>query len=110
MVGRNVCERSDVIDFMHDKYSYERIEMALHFKKPTHHDVRYCPALRDRGQPVSHSLSLMFVVRDECGLAVDFEIEGDFPQFGKYDSRVDELAVSLVTMFMGMMRAFPDGP
>lgn len=95
----------NVIHFMHDKYSYERIEMALHDR-----DILRTMACGIAGLSVAaDSLSaIKFAkvkpVRNENGIAVDFEIEGDFPCYGNNDDRVDSIAVELVETFMGMIR------
>jgi formate C-acetyltransferase len=91
----------NVIHFMHDKYSYEAIQMALHDR-----DVIRTLACGIAGLSVAaDSLSAIKYakvkpVRDETGLAVDFEIEGEYPQFGNNDERVDAIACDLVERFM----------
>ncbi|MFB5759490.1 formate C-acetyltransferase [Paenibacillus medicaginis] len=95
----------NVIHYMHDKYSYERIEMALHDR-----DILRTMACGIAGLSVAaDSLSAIKYakvkpVRNEQGIAVDFEIEGEFPCYGNNDDRVDSLAVGLVESFMGMIR------
>ncbi|CAM4336960.1 formate acetyltransferase [Bacillus manliponensis] len=95
----------NVIHYMHDKYSYERIEMALHDT-----DVVRTMATGIAGlSVVADSLSAIKYakvkpIRDENGIAVDFEVEGDFPKYGNNDDRVDELAVQLVKTFMKKLR------
>jgi formate C-acetyltransferase len=90
---------------MHDKYSYERIEMALHDR-----DILRTMACGIAGLSVAaDSLSAIKYakvkpVRNEQGIAVDFEIEGDFPCYGNNDDRVDGIAVELVEAFMSMIR------
>ena len=98
----------NVIHFMHDKYAYERIEMALHDYAPVRTMAFGIAGL----SVIADSLSAIRyarvkVVRDETGLVVDYQIEGDFPKFGNNDNRVDQLAASVVSMFMGKLRAFP---
>src|SRR4051812_13572278 len=98
----------NVIHYMHDKYAYERIEMALHDYAP----LRTMAFGMAGMSVVSDSLSAMKyakvrVVRDETGLATDYETEGEYPQFGNNDNRVDHLATWLVTTFMGKLRKFP---
>lgn len=98
----------NVIHYMHDKYSYERIEMALHDYAPVRTMAFGIAGL----SIVADSLSAMRharvkVVRDETGLVVDYETEGDFPMFGNNDSRVDQLASSVVSMFMSKLRKHP---
>lgn len=93
------------IHYMHDKYSYERIEMALHDK-----EILRTMACGIAGlSVVADSLSAIKYakvkpIRNEQGIAVDFEVEGDFPCYGNNDDRVDSLAVELVEKFMTMIR------
>jgi formate C-acetyltransferase len=98
----------NVIHYMHDKYAYERIEMALHDYAPLRTMAFGIAGL----SVVSDSLSAMkyaqvHVVRDETGLVTDYRIEGDFPKFGNNDNRVDQLAVWAVSMFMNKLRKYP---
>ena len=98
----------NVIHYMHDKYSYERIEMALHDYAP----VRTMAFGIAGMSVVADSLSAIRfakvkVVRDETGLIVDYQIDGDFPKFGNNDNRVDQLAASVVSMFMNKLRKHP---
>src|SRR5499427_7733930 len=98
----------NIIHYMHDKYAYERIEMALHDYSP----VRTMAFGMAGLSVVSDSLSAIRyarvkVVRDETGLVVDYQIEGDFPVFGNNDNRVDQLASWLVSTFMGKLRKYP---
>ncbi len=91
----------NIIHYMHDKYCYERIEMALHDE-----DILRTSACGLAGlSVVADSLSAIKfakvkTIRNEDGLVVDFEIEGDYPMFGNNDSEVDDIAVSLVKNFM----------
>ncbi|WAA09006.1 formate C-acetyltransferase [Fervidibacillus albus] len=91
----------NIIHYMHDKYSYERLEMALHDR-----EVLRTMACGIAGLSVAaDSLSAIKyakvkTIRDENGLAVDYEIEGDYPKYGNNDDRADELAVYLVKEFM----------
>ncbi|MGF1872948.1 formate C-acetyltransferase [Photobacterium indicum] len=93
------------IHFSHDKYSYEASLMALHDR-----DVRRTMACGIAGLSVAaDSLSAIKYatvkpIRDEDGIAIDFEIEGDYPKFGNNDSRVDDIACELVSTFMGKIR------
>ncbi len=95
----------NVIHYMHDKYSYERIEMALHDT-----DVHRTMATGIAGLSVAaDSLSAIKYaevrpVRDENGLVVDFETKGEFPKYGNNDPRVDDIAVQLVESFMRKLR------
>ncbi|PWI34936.1 formate C-acetyltransferase [Vibrio albus] len=94
------------IHFMHDKYSYEASLMALHDL-----NVKRTMACGIAGLSVAaDSLSAIKYatvkpVRDEDGIAIDFEIEGDYPKFGNNDPRVDDIACELVTLFMNKIRA-----
>ncbi|WP_062352953.1 formate C-acetyltransferase [Bacillus kwashiorkori] len=95
----------NVIHYMHDKYSYERLEMALHDR-----EVLRTMACGIAGLSVAaDSLSAIKyakvkTIRDENGLAVDYEIEGDFPKYGNNDNRVDEIAVWIVKEVMRKIR------
>jgi formate C-acetyltransferase len=98
----------NVIHYMHDKYSYERIEMALHDYAPVRTMAFGIAGL----SVVADSLSAIRyarvkVIRDESGLVVDYETEGDFPKFGNNDNRVDQIAASVVSMFMSKLRKHP---
>ncbi|MGF7177418.1 formate C-acetyltransferase [Azospirillum doebereinerae] len=95
----------NAIHYMHDKYMYERLEMALHDR-----DVLRTMACGIAGlSVVADSLSAMkhatvHVIRDARGLATDFRIEGEYPAFGNNDARVDDIAVWLVETFMTALR------
>lgn len=98
----------NVIHYMHDKYSYERIEMALHDYAPVRTMAFGIAGL----SIVADSLSAMRharvkVIRDETGLVVDYQTEGEFPMFGNNDNRVDQLASTVVSMFMSKLRKHP---
>ncbi len=91
----------NVIHYMHDKYCYERIQMALHDKKVTRWFATGIAGL----SVVADSLSAIKyakvkAVRDENGIAVDYEVEGDFPKYGNDDDRVDSIAYDIVHDFM----------
>lgn len=91
----------NVIHYMHDKYCYEKIQMALHDNQI----LRTCACGLAGLSVVADSLSAIKYakvkpIRDERNLAVDFKVEGDFPKFGNNDPRVDEIAVDVVKMFM----------
>lgn len=95
----------NVIHYMHDKYSYERLEMALHDR-----EILRTMACGIAGLSVcADSLSAIKyakvkTIRDENGLAVDYEIEGDFPKYGNNDERVDQIAVWIVKEVMRKIR------
>jgi formate C-acetyltransferase len=98
----------NVIHYMHDKYAYERVEMALHDYAPLRTMAFGVAGL----SVVADSLSAIRytrvrVVRDETGLVTDYEREGDYPQFGNNDNRVDQLASWLVSTFMSKLRKYP---
>ena len=92
---------------MHDKYAYERLEMALH-DYPVHriHGLRHRRAVGRRRQPVRHQARARSrSIRDATGLVVDYAIEGDYPAYGNNDDRADDIAVWLVEPFMDKVRA-----
>ena len=95
----------NLIHYMHDKYAYEAIEMALHDTQ-----VRRFFATGVAGLScVADSLSAIkyakvYPIRNEDGIVTDFKIEGDFPKYGNNDDRVDSLAVDLVKRFMNKIR------
>ena len=95
----------NVIHYMHDKYCYERSQMALHDR-----DVKRYFATGIAGlSVVADSLSAIKyakvkTIRDENGIVVDYEVEGDYPKYGNNDDRVDSIAVEIVHKFMNMIR------
>jgi formate C-acetyltransferase len=98
----------NIIHYMHDKYAYERLEMALHDYAP----LRTMAFGMAGMSVVADSLSAIRyakvrVIRDATGLVTDYSTEGDFPQFGNNDNRVDQLAAWLVTTFMNKLRKYP---
>jgi formate C-acetyltransferase len=98
----------NIIHYMHDKYAYERIEMALHDYAP----VRTMAFGMAGLSVIADSLSAIKyakvrVVRDATGLVTDYQTEGTFPLFGNNDNRVDQLAVWAVTTFMNKLRKYP---
>jgi len=98
----------NVIHYMHDKYAYERIEMALHDYAP----VRTMAFGMAGLSVVADSLSAIRyakvrVIRDQTGLITDYQTEGEFPQFGNNDNRVDQLATWVVSTFMKKLRKYP---
>lgn len=96
----------NVIHYMHDKYCYEKAQMALHDR-----DVKRYFATGIAGlSVVADSLSAIKyakvkTIRDENGLVIDYEVEGDFPKYGNNDDRVDKIAVDIVKKFMNMIRS-----
>lgn len=98
----------NTIHYMHDKYVYEKGQMALH----DIHVHRYMAFGVAGLSIVADSLSAIKYakvkpIRDENGIAIDFEIEGDFPKFGNDDDRVDQIAVDLVSYFINELRKTP---
>jgi len=98
----------NIIHYMHDKYAYERLQMALHDR-----DVYRTMACGVAGlSVVADSLAAIKyakvrVLRDENGLAVDYQVEGDYPKFGNNDPRADSIAINLVTDLMNHIRQHP---
>ena len=98
----------NVIHYMHDKYAYERLEMALHDR-----DVKRTLACGIAGLAVAaDSLSAVKyarvkVIRDSSGLAVDYEATGEFPVYGNNDERADAIAADLVDRFMTKIQRYP---
>ena len=95
----------NIIHYMHDKYCYERLQMALHDKNVTRWFATGIAGL----SVVADSLSAIKyakvkVIRDEDGLAVDYKVEGDFPKYGNDDDRVDAIAHDIVHIFMEHVR------
>ena len=100
-VAKIYIKALNAIHYMHDKYSYEALEMALHDK-----EILRTMACGIAGlSVVADSLSAIKyakvkVIRDETGLAYDYEVEGDFPKYGNDDDRVDQIAVDIVKTFL----------
>ena len=106
-VAKIYIKALNIIHFMHDKYSYEAIEMALHDK-----EILRTMACGIAGlSVVADSLSAIKyakvkVIRNQEGLAVDYQIEGDFPKFGNDDDRVDSIAVEIVKTFLNKLKKY----
>ena len=102
-VAKIYIKALNAIHYMHDKYSYEALEMALHDRDE---DILRTMACGIAGlSVVADSLSAIKyakvkVIRDETGLAVDYAVEGDFPKYGNDDDRVDSIAVNIVKTFL----------
>ena len=97
-----------IIHYMHDKYCYESLEMALHDKEVT----RWFATGIAGFSVVADSLSAIKyakvkVIRNEQGLAVDYEVEGDYPKYGNDDDRVDEIAKDILHRFINYIREYP---
>jgi formate C-acetyltransferase len=98
----------NVIHYMHDKYAYERLEMALHDYSPIRtmaFGVAGLSVVADSLSAIRHAK--VRVERDETGLVTDYQTEGVFPLFGNNDNRVDQLASWLVSTFMTKLRKHP---
>ena len=96
----------NIIHYMHDKYAYERIQMALHDREVKRYFATGIAGL----SVVADSLSAIKYakvkcIRDEDGIVVDYEVEGDFPKYGNDDDRVDSIANWLVKTFMDKVRS-----
>jgi formate C-acetyltransferase len=98
----------NVIHYMHDKYAYERLEMALHDYAPMRtmaFGMAGMSVVADSLSAIKHAK--VRVVRDATGLVTDYQIDGEFPQFGNNDNRVDQLAAWVVSTFMNKLRKHP---
>ena len=108
-VAKIYIKALNAIHYMHDKYSYEALEMALHDRDE---DVLRTMACGIAGlSVVADSLSAIKyakvkVIRDETGLATDYEVEGDFPKYGNDDDRVDQIAVDVVKTFLRKLQKY----
>ncbi|HHW00668.1 MAG TPA: formate C-acetyltransferase [Clostridiaceae bacterium] len=104
-VARLYMNTLNIIHYMHDKYAYERLQMALHDR-----EVFRTMACGIAGlSVVADSLSAIKYakvkpIRNENNLVVDYEVEGDYPKFGNNDDRVDDIATEIVRMFMNKLR------
>jgi len=98
----------NVIHYMHDKYAYERLEMALH-DYPVHRfmacGIAGLSVAADSLSAIKHAQ--VKVLRDDTGLAVDYAVDGDYPAYGNNDDRADSIAVELVESFMARLRRHP---
>lgn len=95
----------NIIHYMHDKYSYERLEMALHDREILRTmacGIAGLSVVADSLSAIKHAK--VKTIRDENGIVVDYEIEGDFPKYGNNDDRVDDIAVELVKRFMNKIK------
>jgi formate C-acetyltransferase len=107
-LARTYVRALNVIHYMHDKYAYERLEMALH-DHPVHRIL--ATGIAGLSVAVDSLAAIKYaqvkVLRDATGLAVDYAIDGDYPAYGNNDDRADDIAVELVTTFMDKVRAQP---
>lgn len=107
-IAKTYVDAMNIIHFMHDKYAYERGQMALHDT-----NVERLMAFGVAGFSVAvDSLSAIKYakvtpIRNEEGIAIDFEIKGDFPKFGNDDDRVDSIAVELINEFFEDLKQYP---
>ena len=107
-VAKTYINALNIIHYMHDKYAYESLEMALHDK-----EIFRTMACGIAGLSVTtDSLSAIKyakvkVIRDETGLAIDYKIEGDFPKYGNDDDRVDNIAVKIQKTFLDKLKKLP---
>ena len=98
----------NVIHYMHDKYAYERVEMALHDYAPLRtmaFGMAGMSVVADSLSAIKHAK--VRVVRDSTGLVTDYQTDGAFPFFGNNDNRVDQLAAWTVSTFMNKLRKYP---
>jgi len=98
----------NVIHYMHDKYAYERLEMALHDYEPIRtmaFGMAGLSVVADSLSAIRHAK--VRAIRDSSGLVTDYQIDGDFPKYGNNDNRVDQLAVWVVSTFMSKLRRYP---
>ncbi|HWO08085.1 MAG TPA: formate C-acetyltransferase, partial [Polyangiaceae bacterium] len=96
------------IHYMHDKYAYERLEMALHDYSPRRtmaFGIAGLSVVADSLSAIEHAR--VELVRDATGLVVDYRVTGDYPMFGNNDDRVDHFARDLVEVFMNKLRRHP---
>nr|WP_279380164.1 formate C-acetyltransferase [Sporosalibacterium faouarense] len=95
----------NIIHYMHDKYCYEKIQMALHDKdvlRTSACGIAGFSVVADALSAIKHSK--VKVIRDKNGLAIDYEVEGEYPAFGNNDDRVDSIASEIVKTFMNKLR------
>lgn len=95
----------NVIHYMHDKYAYERLMMALHDTCPQRYmafGIAGLSVLTDSLSAIKHTY--VHVLRDQRGLITDFEIQGDFPRYGNGDERADHIAMQMVRSFYNELR------
>ena len=95
----------NIIHYMHDKYAYEALEMALHdinIFRTMACGIAGLSVVADSLSAIKYAK--VKVVRDETGLAVDYEVEGDYPKYGNDDDQVDQIAVNIVKLFMNKLK------
>jgi formate C-acetyltransferase len=107
-LARVYVNAMNVIHYMHDKYAYERLEMALHDASPRRtmaFGIAGLSVVADSLSAIKHGR--VRPVRDPTGLVVDFEVAGEWPRYGNDDDRADGLAVEVVRSFMEKLRKHP---
>jgi formate C-acetyltransferase len=107
-LARVYVNAMNIIHYMHDKYAYERLEMALHDYAPVRtmaFGLAGLSVVADSLSAIKHAK--VHAVRDKSGLVTDYKTEGEFPTFGNNDNRVDQLAVWAVSKFMSKLRKYP---
>lgn len=98
----------NIIHYMHDKYAYERLEMALHDYAPLRtmaFGIAGLSVVADSLSAIQHTR--VHITRDDAGLVTGYQPEGEYPQFGNNDNRVDHLAAWVVSTFMSKLRKYP---
>ncbi len=107
-LAKTYVDALNCIHYMHDKYAYERIEMALHDTQILRTMACGIAGLSVAADSLSAiKYAKVVPVRDETGLVTDYLVEGDFPKFGNDDDRVDSIAIELVESFMDKIRSLP---
>ncbi|TVR12580.1 MAG: formate C-acetyltransferase [Planctomycetota bacterium] len=105
---RTYVKAMNIIHFMHDKYAYESLQMALHdseVERLIAYGIAGLSVLTDSLSAIKHAT--VTPVRDERGIIVDFTVEGDYPCYGNDDDRVDEIAVDIVRRFHETLSKYP---
>ncbi|WP_129337142.1 pyruvate formate lyase family protein, partial [Cellulomonas endophytica] len=107
-LAQTYVDALNCVHYMHDKYAYERIEMALHDREVLRTmacGIAGLSVVADSLSAIKHAT--VRPVRDDSGLVVDYRVEGDFPTYGNDDDRADDIAVWLVRTFMEKLRRYP---
>ena len=107
-VAKTYINALNIIHYMHDKYAYESLEMALHDREILRTmacGIAGLSVVADAFSAIKYAK--VKVIRNKDGLAVDYKIEGDFPKYGNDDDRVDSIAVEIVKTFMNKLKKLP---